>query len=156
MKIGTVVNIRVSPQNCMAINDAIKLAGLEPHDFTFASAVSRVLDMMMDSLRRDKLIPTRDGFELSDMMSEFIAKKKAALPSVSYRAPMQPTQAVNYSQGAVNYSPGATSSTTPVITTAEQRLANLRFKELMVKKEHAPGSWTAEDALELETVMAKL
>ena len=68
MKIGTVVNIRVRPANCMAISDAIRLAVLHPGDMTFSSAVSRVLDMMMDSLRRDNLIPTRDGFDLSNMM----------------------------------------------------------------------------------------
>lgn len=142
MKIGTVVNIRVSPANCMAVSDAIRLAGLHPGDMTFSSAVSRVLDMMMDSLRRDNLIPTRDGFELSDMMGEFIQKNKASLPSVSYRQPTIREDAPH----------------SPVVlntaTTPEQRLANVRFKELMVKREHAPDSWTLEDEQELEQVLA--
>lgn len=143
MKIGTVVNIRVSPTNCMAISDAIKLAGLNPEDMTFSSAVSRVLDMMMDSLRRDHLIPTRDGFELSDMMGEFIQKNKASLPSVSYRQPTIREDA---------QTPTVASKT----TTHEQRLANVRFKELMVKREHAPDSWTEDDARELELVQDQM
>jgi hypothetical protein len=111
---------------------------------TFSSAVSRVLDMMMDSLRRDHLIPTRDGFELSDMMGEFIQKNKASLPSVSYR---QPT---------IREDAPASSVVLNTATTHEQRMANVRFKELMVKREHAPDSWTEEDELELEIVQDQM
>lgn len=152
MKIGTVVNIRVSPTNCMAISDAIRLAGLHPGDMTFSSAVSRVLDMMMDSLRRDNLIPTRDGFELSNMMEEFIQKNKASLPSVSYRQPTIREDAPR--SHTVGTDAPAVQVASNTATTHEQRMANVRFKELMVKREHAPDSWTLGDERELEQVLA--
>ncbi len=161
-KIGKAMYIRVSPKNCMAIADALKVAGLHPGDFTFSSATARVLDMLLAGLLRDGIVPTRDGFEFSSMMNEFIQQNKAALPSVSYK---QPTQAVNHSQGQVNHSQVAMPKMLAVGSDyvepsahpgSVQRRAAVRFKELMTKKEHAPDSWTAEDAAELEGVMEKL
>ena len=140
-KIGKAMYIRVSPKNCMAICDALKLAGLQPSDFTFSSATARVLDMLLAGLIRDGVIPERDGFEFLNMMGEFVQQNRAQLPSVSYR---QPTIREDAQTPAV----------VSKATTHEQRMANVRFKELMVKREHAPDSWTTEDEQELEQVLA--
>lgn len=151
-KIGKAMYIRVSPKNCMAICDALKLAGLQPSDFTFSSATARVLDMLLAGLIRDKVIPERDGFEFLDMMSEFVQQNRAQLPSVSYRQPTLREDAPR------SHTVGTDAPASPVVlntaTTHEQRMANVRFKELMVKREHAPDSWTLEDEQELEQVLA--
>lgn len=141
-KIGKAMYIRVSPKNCMAICDALKLAGLQPSDFTFSSATARVLDMLLAGLIRDGVVPERDGFEFLNMMGEFVQQNRAQLPSVSYR---QPT---------IREDAPAVQVASNTATTHEQRLANVRFKELMVKREHAPDSWSTEDEQELEQVLA--
>ncbi|MFI5423123.1 MAG: hypothetical protein ACHQWH_04205 [Nitrososphaerales archaeon] len=143
-KIGKAMYIRVSPKNCMAICDALKLAGLQPSDFTFSSATARVLDMLLAGLIRDGVIPERDGFEFLNMMGEFVQQNRAQLPSVSYRQPT-PREDAPISPVVLN-----------TATTHEQRLANVRFKELMVKREHAPDSWTEEDTRELEIVQDQM
>jgi hypothetical protein len=139
MKPGTVINIRISSVNCMAIYDALQVAGINPSEITFSSGASKVLDMMMEALRRDKIIPTRDGFEYSTIMESFIPKDKKRLPSVAYAEPKIPSAG-----NPISY------------VTAEQRLSRVRFKELMIKKEHAPDTWTAEDDAELEQVYQQM
>jgi hypothetical protein len=142
MKLGTVVNIRISPANCMAIYDALLLAGIDPANYTFSSGASRVLDMLLDALRRDKLIPTRDGYEYTEIMKSFVPKMKNNMPSPTL-GKAEHSQSISVSQG-------------PVVKSSEQRSAILRFKELMIKKEHAPDSWTAEDEQELDRVYQQM
>jgi hypothetical protein len=134
--------IRVSPKNCIAIYDCLKLAGLEPGEYTFSSATARVLDMLLDGMRRDKHIPERDGFEFLTMMDEFIQQNKAQLPSVhtdTAQKHIMPVSVVEVSN-----------------STMEQRRALTRFKELMQKKDRAPDTWTAEDEAELEQVYQQM
>src|ERR1700744_3266486 len=125
MRPGTVVNFRISPANCMAIYDALKLAGVNPASINFNSAASRVFDMMMEGLRRDKVIPTREGFEFTPIMEEFSQANKISLPGYTKTPDVIDTIMVD-------------KPNIPATTTAEQRIARLRFKELMIKKEHAP------------------
>ena len=143
MRPGKVVNIRISPANCMAIYDALKLAGVNPASINFNSAASRVFDMMMEGLRRDKVIPIREGFEFTPIMEEFSQSSKIALPGYTKTPDVIDTIM-------------ASKPNIPATTTAEQRLARLRFKELMIKKENAPDSWSDEDEAELDQVYKQM
>lgn len=153
MKPGIVINIRIKPSNCMAIYDALLVAGLSPADMTFSSGASRVLDMLLEALRRDKIIPTRDGFEYNAIMESFVQKTKAQLPSVSYRKPIAEQREVDLSSPQPIHSMAFSASAS---RTTEQRMAGLRWRELMHKKENAPDTWTAEDEQELEEVYRKM
>lgn len=143
MRPGKVVNVRINPANCMAVYDALKLAGVNPAAINFNSAVSRVFDMMMEGLRRDKIIPTREGFEFNPIMEEFSQSNKITLPGYTKVPEVQDTIMVS-------------KANIPPTTTAEQRLARFRFKELCEKKESAPDSWTAEDEEEMERVYQQM
>jgi hypothetical protein len=127
----------------MAVYDAIILAGMNPSEMSFSSAVSRVFAMMMDSLRRDKLVPTRDGFEYSTIMETFIQKNKATLPSISYRAPTASIDNRALDTPLINVKP---------TQSAEQREVNQKYKELMFKREYANDSMSTEDYAELERI----
>lgn len=67
---GKVVNIRLSTTDCMAAVDVCKKGGLTGHA-SFAATVSSAIKLMFAAYRDMELIPTRDGFEWTEMMSRF-------------------------------------------------------------------------------------
>lgn len=68
---GRVVRIRVNPTDCMAVLDVIEKLGLTPDRLSFDQAVRITLSSLLESVRKNGIIPTRDGFEYSDMMQSF-------------------------------------------------------------------------------------
>ena len=71
---GRVARIRVNPQDCMAVVDVLRLLELKPEQFTFDQAVRVALSSLLESARSHNAIPRRDGFEYSQMMSQFIQR----------------------------------------------------------------------------------
>ena len=71
MRPGRVVQFRLNPKDCMAVIDVIQKANAHIPGMSFAQAVAMAFSCMSETFRRYKLIPTRDGFEYSEMMHEF-------------------------------------------------------------------------------------
>jgi hypothetical protein len=71
IRLGHVTSIRVSPKNCMAVIDLLRMADVPTEGMSFASAVSRALDLALTGLIKAGHLPDRDGFEYSEMMAPF-------------------------------------------------------------------------------------
>lgn len=71
MNYGEVIRIRVSPQDVMAAIDIVDELGLYIHGMSLSQCVSVALKAVFESCRHTKLIPTRDGFEYSAMLSRY-------------------------------------------------------------------------------------
>lgn len=71
MKPGRTAMIRVNPQDCMGVADVMKLVGMEGKGLSFAASVSVALGALMETARKNNLIPTRTGFEYSEVMQIF-------------------------------------------------------------------------------------
>lgn len=71
MRPGLVVTIRVNPKDCMAVVDVIRKTGMDIPGASFASLVSLTLGSLLQMAREAELIPTRDGFEYSEMMQSY-------------------------------------------------------------------------------------
>lgn len=71
MKPGHVISMRVSPRNCMAVLDLLRMADVPLEGMSFSAACSRALDLAMSGLIKAGQLPERDGFEYSEMMAPF-------------------------------------------------------------------------------------
>ncbi len=83
MRPGLVVTIRINPSDCMSVLDVVRAAGLDLDGASFASLTSLALGSLLETMRRDKIIPTRTGFEYMEMMAGYHGsqrtKKKVAV-----------------------------------------------------------------------------
>lgn len=68
MKVGRVVYIRVNPKDCMSCIDVCQKVGTVTTGMSFAQLVSLALSSLLETVRRDGAIPTRGGFEYSQML----------------------------------------------------------------------------------------
>lgn len=71
MRVGRVARIRLSPRDCMAVVDILKHIGIHPTGMSFSQGVSITLSSALESFRQSKIIPTRDGFEYTELMRMF-------------------------------------------------------------------------------------
>ena len=75
---GRVVSIRINPKDCMAAIDVIDKINMKVPGMSFAQVVSAAFSSAMESLRRANIIPTRDGFEFSEMMRVYPPSPKGS------------------------------------------------------------------------------
>lgn len=71
---GQVCKIRVNPKDCMAVIDVLTAAGVRLDGMSFAAMTSLALSSLLQTMRDQKIIPTRDGFEYLDMMQPYLGK----------------------------------------------------------------------------------
>lgn len=74
-KIGKVVRIRLSPQDCLSVVDIVNQTNSYIPGMSFANAVSAALQTALATLRSLDIVPTRDGFEFLEMMQKFETTK---------------------------------------------------------------------------------
>jgi len=79
LKAGEVVRIRVSPTDVMAVIDVVDAVGMYVPGMSLAQCVSIALRATLENCRHSKVIPTRDGFEYSAMLSRFPTERSAQL-----------------------------------------------------------------------------
>ncbi len=128
---GRVVRIRVNPQDCMSVLDIMNLIGVHPKRVSFDQAVRMALSSLIESIKASGVIPTRDGFEYTDMMNEFRAEPRNVKEVLQFSgAIMQPA-----ARSIVQESPDRV------------RHRN-RLKELMFKHRHARESMDDADMAE--------
>lgn len=150
---GRVVQIRVSPTDCMACIDLVKSLeperpwGALPPGSSFAQCVSFALRVFCESARLSKTVPTREGFEFTEMMNMWPdtpgAKAQARKVDISRtmeRALGEAGRVPNV-RDLPRGRPGQT---------AAQMRANRRVDELLGKKVATPDSWMPADEEELK------
>lgn len=76
MRPGKVVTIRINPKDCMGILDVLELSNQRIPGASFPVMASLTLSSLLETMRQNGIIPTRDGFEFDGMMREFIEPKR--------------------------------------------------------------------------------
>lgn len=71
MRHGKVVSIRVNPTDCMAIVDMAQKLGVSESGMSFSQLVSISLTSLLEAMRQNNVIPTRDGFEYGRMLAAY-------------------------------------------------------------------------------------
>ena len=145
VKAGRVVRLRISPKDCMRIVDALAKMGVDVRAFggalSFSHATKKVLESCLVALERDGIIPTRDGFEFSQMMIPFPLGEA----SVKVRA----TQiAFTKFESHPSY------KAEPVVPeTPERRSRRIRYEELLFKRRADELNWSEEDQAEFSPLV---
>ena len=141
MQAGRVVRIRVGPKDCLRVVDALARLGIDPVVFggrlSFSQATKMVLESCLLALERDKIIPTRDGFEYLEMMAPFPTGDLA----INNRA-----KQITFTQleSHPNHIAQPITQDTP-----ERRRRRVRYEELMFKQQASPLNFAASDLVEL-------
>lgn len=76
MRPGIVASIRVNPKDCMAVVDVMEAVGIPTDGMSFPAMVSLTLSSLLQTARDNNQIPTRDGFEYSEIMSPFMGQRR--------------------------------------------------------------------------------
>ena len=131
---GWVVSLRVNPQDCMAVADVLTKMGISTVNLSFSQATKIVLASAFETLRGLGYIPTRDGFEFSEMMAPFerdrIRTRKMQLRIAEDNAsPMYKAE--------------------PLIDSPERKQRRIRYEELTVRQKGDPINFSEDDLLEL-------
>lgn len=139
---GRVVQIRVSPRDCISVIDVWDKLGIKIDGASFSQVVSTALASALESFRKNAIIPDRDGTEFSKMMARFPDAKSMRTRQLSINEAM-------YAQEMPAVMP----------ETLQVRREKARFEELRLKVEVddpnvQPGSPEFEEYLSLQAKYA--
>jgi hypothetical protein len=145
MEAGRVVRLRISPKDCMRIVDALAKMGIDVRAFggalSFSHATKKVLESCLVALERDGIIPTRDGFEFSEMMIPF------PVGEVSVKSRSAQIAFTKLESHPSYVAP-------PVVPdTPEHRARRVRYDELMFKRQADELNFSNADLEELVQLM---
>lgn len=142
MKPGKVITIRVRPEDILTAFDIVKKTGALPENYSLATIVNSALSISFATLRGLNFVPTRDGFEYTETLTNWAAAKS------SREAQLLATNTLNTAH-AVALPPPLPQPQPP----NERR--ELRIEELKVKKEFNRKKWTAKDERELTSLLGE-
>lgn len=148
MRAGRVVRIRINPKDCLSVADIVDKAQIYTNGMSFSQVVSLALSSMLEAYRQGALIPVRDGFEYTKMMARF-----GDNPKVDRGRKLAITQAIQMA-GSEAVTPIPVVSVTAGAQTVAQRRAEIRLRELAMRKEAEPLNWSEEDEAEFLRVIA--
>jgi hypothetical protein len=132
---GRVIRARVNPKDCISCVDVVDKLGYETTNWSFDQVVRVALSSLLESVRQNNVIPTRDGFEYSAMVTNRFKSATRA-------------NAAKLKITAIADSLAHAQQTSPLVPqSAELRLANMRVAELELKRS-AGEPWTIEDQQE--------
>lgn len=121
MRPGRVVYIRVNPKDCMSAIDVCTKIGLNIKGMSFAQVVSVAFSSALEGLRQNAIIPSREGYEFSQMMLPYPAK-----PMKGERGRALDITKTFYLAGSEGQVPAAAAN--PARARSERRLEELRIK----------------------------
>jgi len=141
MKTGRVVYIRVNPKDCMSCVDVCQKVGLVTRGMSFAQLVSLALSSLLETVRKDGAIPTRDGYEYNEMMAPWEGGKNTKVTVQLNRAiELQGSEFVVPPLPTGQDNKDVVISRNPAIA----RYENL-IRELQEKKKYSPENADAYD-----------
>lgn len=154
MKAGHVVTIRINPRDCQSVLDVLDAAGVPRKALSFAQCVSLSLGSLLETARRNGLIPEPDEFEYLNRMSEYMtpdrrrksARVADALHNLGGRL-RSPALVGAEGPSATPPSPANPPAVSEEEDSPEVRAAQERLTQLLIKKEQAEdgGPWSQED-----------
>lgn len=130
---GRTVRIRVNPTDCMSCLDVAKQVGYLKEGISFAEVVSIALRALLATVRQENIVPTRDGFEYSEMMAPYKDQ-----PHLDRALKVRLTKALK-----MHDIPAV------VEEAVEHRRARIRFEELAFKSNTDPTNMSEEEVDEL-------
>lgn len=178
MKGGIVSTIRINPTDAQSILDVLEKAGVRTAGMSFAAMTALAMSSLLESARRDKIIPEPDPFQYLNRIGPYIKAKhsrKLQVTAVLHNAgatlqapPIAASIPEPMPEAAVRRVYPATAPATvpeaPVAPVAEVdpeelRWATNRLTELLAKKDSidagVPGlQWTDPDTEEFQRVFA--
>lgn len=130
----------------------IDVSGLKTEGMSFASMTSLALSSLLETCRKNGLIPTRDGFEFTAMVGPHISN--------SHKRKVHVTNAIGNIGSAIHVPPIPATVPAPVTpvqpqeVTTEIRQARSRLTELLRKKDIAEDNsdvlWSSSDETEYQ------
>lgn len=144
MKAGKVATIRLRPEDCMSVVDILDRAKVNTTGMTFAAAVATAVGIAMATLRDNGVLPTRQGFEYTELMDQFVERPKVR----SIKLPQQFSEIAVEGLSMTGARVTNANNSAPVST--ELRQAQIRLNELEIKKTHASDSWSDTDEEEYQ------
>ena len=138
LEAGRVLSIRVRPVDCMSAIDVLTKAGQDPTRMSFAAVVNTALSISLATLRDLNLIPTREGFEYTEMMEVWNARKLT--PHATKLA---------LTKSMKNRNLDSLHSIPDALLTPAQQIAKIRVMELQLIQSTQPEKWTPEMEAEL-------
>lgn len=143
MKPGRTANIRISPKDCMSCIDVVQKTGVNLQGASFTIIVSAALSSLLESMRQNGIIPTRDGFEYAQMMGSYPKQGKA---NHARALAITKTFQVAMPDGQM---PAVASSSV-------MKRKKARFDELAFKANHDEANMSVEEREELTTLVLEL
>lgn len=67
-----VLHIRLNPEDVMGCIDVIKASGVNPAGMSLAMIARLALSAFLEGARQNETIPTRDGYEYSEMVAPYL------------------------------------------------------------------------------------
>lgn len=133
MRPGRVAQVRVSPADCMSICDVMNKLGINTPGLSFPQALSLTLSSALEAFRQNNVIPTRDGFEYTELMARFPQDR------LSDRArKLEVTKAI-----------GLRPAPALVPESIDAKRRRTRYEELKFKFQQDPGNVSEEERNEL-------
>lgn len=134
MKPGKVISLRINPKNCLTVLDVCTAIGVtQTVGYSFGQLVSIALSSLLETVRQQNLVPTRSGFEYSEMMKPFENPSKRA-----FAHKMELSNKVTHP----GYQPQ------PLVPSPVTQAQRVRFEELAFKKEQDPLNVTPAEEQE--------
>jgi hypothetical protein len=155
---GIVSSIRVNPKDCMSVIDVMDKAGVNIQGMSFSGMVSLALSSLLENCRQQELIPTRDGFEFTEMVGPYLnqshAKKVHVTNTIGSLGSRIQAPAIENPKMQIKE---LVSAKDP-ISAAEVREAGVRMTELLKKKDMAGEGtgviWQQSDEEEFQRLYA--
>lgn len=155
MKAGHVVTIRINPRDCQSVLDVLDAAGVPRKALSFAQCVSLSLGSLLETARRNNLIPEPDEFEYLNRMSEYMtpdrrrksARVADALHNLGGRLRSPALGGAEEGPSAAQVRAGDHRDASEADDPAELAEAQKQLTQLLIKKEQAEdgGPWSDED-----------
>lgn len=148
---GEVIRLRLAPREVMSCIDCVEAAGVKlPAGTSMAQVVKRGVMIALNTLREEKAIPTREGYEYLEMVQPYLSGDRVSKIEVGHHFVMQDSrdQAQDAQTASIRQ---ARAEATP----QEARLLRQRA-ELLIKQDVDPLNFDAGDQSRLAQVTKQL
>ncbi|HEX6826433.1 MAG TPA: hypothetical protein VF077_08970 [Nitrospiraceae bacterium] len=140
------MHLRVNPTDAMSIVDVLDVLGVSKTNLSFAQATKLALSALLESARKEGLIPRREGFEYLTMMRPFEEVNLSARA-----AKLRLTKLNNREPSDGNGVPVPQRDAVAQLPTSEQ----LRLNELLFKNTQDPDNMDEQELIELSSLLER-
>ena len=161
--VGFITRIRLSPRDVMSCIDAVNTVGVDMQGMSLSATVKRGISIALATLRAEKVLPERDGFEYSQMIAPYTNITKVEKIAVGHRLVMQEQreEAMDVPPAAIHSRTRPTTSRTELTkeevekATRRRRLFP-RLQELQFRAEHDKENFSKKDQVELKRLEGEI